>query len=599
MEVSVGGMFGRGLCSILALFFSFFGGLIVAPAGTSDNPLPALKKDFLKGYKLTQANKAAQAVASLEKVRETDAAIRDYVLFALGRAYLDLKRCEEARSIFSELAESFPDSRWFSLAQVQAESEEACPPLKAPELEEATVDCGSISGDRNGQESADCWFSARQYRKAKEIYRGLPPDPEVLVRLSQAAARTQDFRTAIQANESLLQLFPRSKEAKEAERRIAFLKQDSGDYASAIRLLKALAAKTRLKQEKRQYFEQLGWCHFRLEHYEQAIENFEEALAIAETPRSLYWKGRSLERLGRNAEAEEVFQQIAQIYGATYYGIRAIERLGSRLHGEKTSVEATLDSWWNRLSGGISWDTWTMTSEDSPGLDRISELTALGLLEDAGVEIRRARSRLALSLPEDPKLIRKLPDGRFVFEVRNPRAEDSDYRIPYADHLLSEFKKATPLGLDPLLLYAMMRQESRFRETIVSPAGAIGLLQIMPATGQKLAREAGWGDYRPEWLYDPFTNIDLAVRYFKKLSSQFEGRWYAVAASYNAGEQVVSEWLKLRGGLLEEEFIEEIPYQETRDYVMKVYTNWKAYRVIYGQVPGLPGGKDRTADASP
>jgi len=540
-----------------------------------------------------ETGKGAKVIPSLEKVRNIDASIRDYVLYALGWAYRNRRQCAESRRAFAELAENYPDSRWFTVAEAQVRSSEDCPALEAevPSLSEA--DCGAVGDARDAKDAADCWFGSRQYRKAKEAYQKLTPSVEVLAQISRAAARSQDFATAIRANEDLQRLFPKSREGQESLRKIAFLHQDSGDYASAVRILKDLAARTKARSERRLYFERMGWCHFRLEQYEAAVDRFDDALALEETPRSLYWKGRSLERLGRNDTAEDVLHQVVQVYGGRYYGIRAAERLGSRLHGGKTSVAATLESWWNPVPGGIAWDRWTSSAEASRDLGRVHELTALGLAEDAAVEARRARIRLGLRLPSDPKKIRKA-EGGYVFEVRGPRIEDPDYRIPYADHLFNEFKSAAVPGLDPLLLFAMMRQESRFRENIVSPAGAIGLLQIMPTTGRRLASDAGWDEYRPEWLYDPLTNIELSIRYVEELSKMFEGRWYAVAASYNAGEQVVSEWLKQRKSLLEEEFIEEIPYQETRDYVMKVYTNWKAYKVIYGDA----GGSARTATAS-
>ncbi|HSA58894.1 MAG TPA: transglycosylase SLT domain-containing protein [bacterium] len=543
----------------------------------------------MKGYKVTQSadrTKIDKVIPSLEKVRNVDAAIRDYVLYSLGWAYWHRRQCGEARQAFSELAENYPDSRWFPLADAQVRSPEDCPSLEAQEIPVPAEDCGAVGEGRDGKEAADCWFASRQYRKAKEIYRRLSPTVEILTQLSKAAARSQDFETAIRANEDLRRLFPKSREGQEALRRIAFLHQDSGDYASALRVLKDLVARTKARSEKRLYLERMGWCHFRLEQYEAAVDRFDDALALEETPRSLYWKGRSLERLGRNDEAEEVLHQVVLVYGGRYYGIRAAERLGSRLHGGKTSVSATLESWWTRIPGGIVWDRWSSSAEASRDLERVHELTDLGLIEDAAVETRRSRIRLGLQLPPDPTQIRKDGGGGFTFVIRSPHAEDGEYRIPYADHLFSEFKKAGVAGIDPLLLFAMMRQESRFREDIVSPAGAIGLLQIMPATGRRLAADAGWDEYRSEWLYDPFTNIDLSVRYVEKLSKMFEGRWYAVAASYNAGEQVVSEWFRQRKNFLEEEFIEEIPYQETRDYVMKIYANWKAYKVIYGETEG-------------
>lgn len=543
----------------------------------------------MKAYKLTQSPGTAKVdkiIPSLEKIRNVDAAIRDYVLYTLGWAYRQRRQCGEARQAFAELAENYPDSRWFALAEAQVRSEEPCPALEAPDISPPPEECGEAGQGPEAKRAADCWFAARQYRKAKEIYQRLPPTPEILTQLSKAAARCQDFQTAIQANEDLRRLFPKSREGRETLRKIAFLHQDSGDYASALRVLQDLAARTKARSEKRVYLERMGWCHFRLGQYEAAVGRFDEAIALEETPRSLYWKGRSLERLGRNEAAEEALHQVVQVYGGRYYGIRAAERLGGRLHGGTTSVAATLAGWWNRIPGGIAWDRWASSVEASRDLERVHELTALGLTEDAAVETRRARIRLGVNLPPDPRKIRKADGGGFTFEIRGPRAEDGEYRIPYADHLFGDFKKAAVAGIDPLLLFAMMRQESRFREQVVSPAGAIGLLQIMPATGRRIAADAGWDEYRPEWLYDPLTNIDLSVLYVEKLSQMFGGRWYAVAASYNAGEHVVSEWLKQRGDLLEEEFIEEIPYQETREYVMKVYVNWKAYQVIYGAASG-------------
>lgn len=574
MEVSVEGR----LSVSLTFCVSIVAALIVTPARGSDNPLASIKKDFLKGYKVTQQGKPGKAISSLEKIKDAPVAVRDYVLYYLGRAYWEDKKCDRARQVFGELVENYPESRWFSAADAQVRAQEACPPLEVTSIVAPSLNCSETEDVRD---RADCWFSAREYPKAKDLYLTLPPDPKVFVRISQAAARSQDFKTAIRANEDLRRLFPKSREASEALRKIASLYLDSGQFEDAIRVYKDLAAKTKAKSEKRQYFERMGWCHFRLEQYESAVARYEDSLALEETPRSLYWKARSLDRMGRTEEAERTFQDIAQVYRGTYYGLRAVERLGGRLHGGKTSVAATLESWWTRLPNGIEWSHWHDIAEASRELTRVEELTSLGLLEDASVEARRARIKLGLRLPQDPKKIRKSSDGGFVFEGRSPKSEDGDYRIPYADHLLTAFKKASPLGIDPMLLYAMMRQESRFRETVVSPVGAIGLLQIMPSTGRKLAQDSGWEEYQPDWLYDPLTNIDLSVVYIKQLADLFKGRWYAIAASYNAGEKVVNEWVKQRSNLLEEEFIEEIPYQETRDYVMKVYTNWKAYRVIY------------------
>ena len=551
--------------------------LILAPASFADN-LQILKKEFLKGYKYTQERSPKQdkALRHFRKVRDLDVAMRDYILFYLGRALRDQKECEEARQAFRELAENYPESRWVPLAALQANAAEDCPPLALQPLSEERWGCEEVPSP---VEKADCFFRSKSYRKAKELYKTLSRQDRgrggqgifYLTRLSQAAARSQDFDTAIRANETIRSRYPDIEAAREAHRKTAFLYQDAGDYRRAIPVLRELLEKGRTPQERRLYQERIGWCHFRLEQYAEAVDSFDAALRENEAPFSLYWKGRSLERMGEKDRAHELFHNLTDIYRGSYYGVRALERL----YGQ-APPPSVLREWWN--PSHLRWEKETESVEESPALQRIYELASLGLFHDAEIEVRRVRGRLRIPLPPDPKKIKKGREG-FFFEARHLEAEHPDYMIPYADFTFSGIHKT---AVDPFLLYAMMRQESRFRDSVVSPAGAVGILQIMPGTGRRLAKEAGWSDYQPDWLYDPVTNIELAVKYIKKLSDLFDGKWYAIAASYNAGEHVVKEWVAQRKGLPEEEFIEEIPYSETRDYVKKVYTNWRAYRFIYG-----------------
>lgn len=571
-RLSVGSV-ARACFWVSALFIH----LIVTPAHSSDKTISLLKKNFLKGYTYTQRGKEQKAVRHFSKIRDIDAGMRDYVLFFLGRSLRRLERCDEAKEVFRELATSYPESRWAEQAAGQLESSEPCPSLEIASVLPPKVNCEPVEGD---EERADCFFTSRQYAKAKDLYRELCRNPSIfrLTRLSQAASRSQDFATAIEANRTLMNRYPRTPAADEAFRKIAFLYQDWGDFRRAIPLLEELEAKVRSSQEKRHYRERIGWCRFRLGDLKGAVQSLDDAIRAGETPFSLYWKGRSLERLGRRREARELLRNLMRIYGGSYYGVRASEKLaraGSARGGEGRP--------WRSISKGVDWEWVTESMERTNNLERIHELTELGLLDDAAIEARRHRIRSGVRLPSDPKKITKnKKTDRFEFQRRIPKGEDADYPLPYADFLFSQVGKWKGLGIDPFLLYAMMRQESRFRESVVSPAGAVGLLQIMPWTGQRLAVEAGWSEYQPKWLFDPSTNIELAVRYVKKLWDLFGGKWYAVAASYNAGERVVAEWLKQRPGLPEEEFIEEIPYRETRGYVKKVYTNWKAYRAIYG-----------------
>ena len=126
-----------------------------------------------------------------------------------------------------------------------------------------------------------------------------------------------------------------------------------------------------------------------------------------------------------------------------------------------------------------------------------------------------------------------------------------------------------------------MREESGYRPEVVSVVGARGLLQIMPATGARLARDLGILSFDPDDLFDPMLNFRLGSYYLSELRRRFEGRDSAAIGSYNAGPEAVSRWLEERGSLEDDEWVESIPYSETRGYVKRVLRSQWAYRTLY------------------
>ena len=137
--------------------------------------------------------------------------------------------------------------------------------------------------------------------------------------------------------------------------------------------------------------------------------------------------------------------------------------------------------------------------------------------------------------------------------------------------------------VDPRFVWSIMRNESTFRPEVVSPAGAVGLLQLMPATANNLAHGIGRERLDRRDLFRPAENIALGVAYMKKLSALFPKNPAAWAASYNAGEDSVERWIK-NGKLTDiEEWIEEIPYDETNLYVKKVMLSFWKYQRLYGR----------------
>jgi len=135
-------------------------------------------------------------------------------------------------------------------------------------------------------------------------------------------------------------------------------------------------------------------------------------------------------------------------------------------------------------------------------------------------------------------------------------------------------------SVPPELVWAIMREESGYRPKVISPVGARGLLQIMVPTGERLARDRGLEAFRADDLFLPETNILLGSQYLTELSRRFRGEASASIASYNAGPDAVTEWTR-REGASDDEWVEAIPYTQTRSYVKRVLRSLQAYRVLY------------------
>ena len=153
------------------------------------------------------------------------------------------------------------------------------------------------------------------------------------------------------------------------------------------------------------------------------------------------------------------------------------------------------------------------------------------------------------------------------------------YPFPYRDLLTS---RAEELALDPWLVAGLVRQESAFHPTIVSPAGAIGLMQVMPATGRQLARASGVRDFTTATLDNAEINVHLGTRFLSDLFERYDGDVTLFLSAYNAGPTRANRWRRLPEAADPERFTERIPFAETRGYVKNVTRNRELYRWLYG-----------------
>jgi soluble lytic murein transglycosylase len=251
-----------------------------------------------------------------------------------------------------------------------------------------------------------------------------------------------------------------------------------------------------------------------------------------------------------------------------------------------------------------------------------AELLFLGLYDEGAVELRIAgpggarSSGLGDEEPADEGGMRMVEasvrqsagDGAYSMAVYSNRGDRSHYAVQFAEPVfksipqdyrlellprdLVELLYPAPyrdalnrfggrLGVDPRLVLALARQESRFNPAVKSAAAARGLLQFIAETALKLASEEGMKGFELDDVYNPEIAIRLAVRYVADLFKLFPGNAYAVAASYNTGEDNVERWIfRARSGDVDR-LLAEVAIPETKDYVAKVMNNYRAYRQLY------------------
>ena len=162
--------------------------------------------------------------------------------------------------------------------------------------------------------------------------------------------------------------------------------------------------------------------------------------------------------------------------------------------------------------------------------------------------------------------------------LSHPAAERIRYPRAYWDMIAS---KTNGDGLDPYLVVSLMRQESWFNPDATSVSDARGLMQMLPTTASRVVRENGLAIAQPADLYDPDINVELGTVYLKQLLAMFNGNEFRAVAAYNAGEHAVTGWNQKFPGD-DDEWVENIGYHETRDYVKRVIGNQREYRMLYG-----------------
>jgi soluble lytic murein transglycosylase len=178
------------------------------------------------------------------------------------------------------------------------------------------------------------------------------------------------------------------------------------------------------------------------------------------------------------------------------------------------------------------------------------------------------------------RLWRTIP-ADYVLSIAPKEFIDLLYPAPHAQSLV---KHAQPRGVDPRFILSIARQESHFQADAKSVAAARGMTQFIAETADQVAHELGKENFQPDELYNPDTAILFAAQYLSKLFRQFPGQPQAVAGAYNGGADNISRWMARSRSLAPERYVAEIGFAQTKDYVFRVMTNYRAYQQLYDSI---------------
>lgn len=423
-------------------------------------------------------------------------------------------------------------------------------------------------------------------RRAREALVALKAVPGTSPQAAQAAflmaGQVSKEADRLAAWEGVATRFPGTPWAEEALLALAnHYQKDALDDLAAPQFQRLLAAFPQGRWADRAAW-RVGFAAFRAGRFDEAATVFEQAVRVrpvtAFTPGFLYWSGRARQQLGQAERARQLLQETVLRFKRSYHGARAAESLRA-LGVPAASAPALAPPAPER-------------DIPEPQLTRLRQLLLIERVDEAleelqalppspavqatvaWLESRRGRLRPAITAMK-----RAYPDW---VGAAGDQLPEPVWRILYPLEFRTELERAAAAeGLDPALVAALVCQESTFEAGAVSAAGARGLMQIMPATGRVLARQTGLR-YSRSALHQPTVSLQMGTRYLRDLLDRFSGSAEKALAAYNAGPHRVDAWTALRPGLTAEEFVETIPFTETRNYVMIILAAREQYRRIYG-----------------
>ena len=540
---------------------------------------------------------------------------------ALARASQMTGNVDEAARLYRHIFLTFPLSNEGQQAKTQLAVVGAAAPLTVAER----------------RAHADALYAGGRYADAGEEYRALAndssaSDPEAKNALLVAAASC-DFKTK-RLNKEEVDALPDTADASGARRmylavEVARNRDDSNaletlvtqmeqrfqdspwlaealytsanmyllkkDYPQAIVYYTELATRFPTHRYAPSSHWKAAWLNYRLGNYSAAALLFDKQIALyaggKEIPAALYWRGRLYaDEEHQPAMAAAYYQTVSRTFEHYYYAQLSRDRL-AELGSVSPADVAMLENIQREEIPALTDDV----PEDDEHVIKARLLANAGLNEYIPDEIKAAdgseqwgafaEAEIYSSDGETFRAMRVLKRALpFYTSAPIDTLPMGYWKILFPQQYWSAIEQdSVKNGLDPYMVASLIRQESEFNPTAISPANAFGLMQLLPSVGRSMAKEEGIHHFNEMELLNPETNIRLGTRYLKQTLDKFDGQPPYAFAAYNAGDSRVTDWQSIGRYHGMDEFVESIPFTETRDYVQAILRNESIYRELNGR----------------
>jgi soluble lytic murein transglycosylase len=577
---------------------------------------------------LTYANailsegRASEAAELLEKNRLPT---RSDIELALGRSYAALGQHAKASEIFANIYYSMPTSAEADSALAELKKLSTAPPptsaqlkmraellMKSKRYNDAVDEYRelAIHATPEGRPTAeldlaDALHHAGRNREAKaelSALTGLTPEQNAhrLYILGEVAWSSDENDVFFQTVDELRQTAPTSPWLEASLLSAANLHLVHHERDQALDFFRELQQRFPNGSKASYAHWKAAWLMLRQGRKEEAKKQFEEQIALYpggnETSNALYWRARLAEEDNQPAMARAFYEKLSERYRNYYYAELGRERLNQLPQTSDPPGQYPVLDHIPPLNHAEK-----ITLADPPTDDlhlQKAKLLGNGGLADFAVRELQAAANDDTDKSWAPaetaelytdmghydralEVMKHSVPSYFAVDIPNLPREywDALFPRPYWADLK---RYSTENNLDPYLVASLIRQESEFNPLAVSRANAVGLMQLLPKTGKLVAHEESLRHYNASELFTPAVNLQLGTRYFRGMVDKFGGSFEHALAAYNAGSDRVEEWMGDGPYRDSPEFVESIPFTETREYVQAIMRNASVYRQLYG-----------------